>query len=44
MLHFIWFPGIFGPLAGLKISGNFTAIEGGRAKPRLVKVPDMPIG
>ena len=41
---FFWSPGIFGPLCGSKISGAFTALEKAhRAKPRLVKVPDMPV-
>jgi hypothetical protein len=40
-----WFPGIYSPHGGQKISGAFTRIVGThRAKPQLVKIPDMPIG
>jgi hypothetical protein len=41
---FLWFPGIFCP-SEQKISGAFTALVLAiSAEPRVVKVPDMPVG
>jgi hypothetical protein len=40
-----WFPGIFSPLSGQKISGAFTAVVWTHcANPQLVTIPDKPVG